>query len=87
MNGRDPLLEFERLVLRMRDDTPPAVNVAARVMLRVRAAEVASERTLRFVAVGSCVVTPVVALLGLQVLSNLSSSLEALFEIVPPIGL
>jgi len=87
MNDRDTLREFERLVLSMREDKPPAVNVTAKVMLRVRAAEIASDRTLRFVAVGSCVVTPLVAALGILMLSDLGSSLEALFEIVPPIGL
>lgn len=87
MNHRDPLIEFERLVLCMHEDSPPGIHVVPRVMLRVRAAEAASERTLRMVAVGSCVVTPLVAALGFQFLSNLGSSLEALFEIVPPIGL
>lgn len=86
MNIRDPLAEFERLVFCMREDRPPAIHVVPRVMMRVRAAEIASERTLRFVAVGSCVVTPLVAALGFQFLSNLGNSLEALFEIVPPIG-
>ncbi|MBX7258213.1 MAG: hypothetical protein K1Y02_17760 [Candidatus Hydrogenedentes bacterium] len=86
MGVHDPLADFERLAHCVREDRPPEIHVAPRVMMRVRAAEIASERTLRFVAVGSCVVTPLVAVLGLQLLSNLGSSLEALFEIVPPIG-
>jgi hypothetical protein len=87
MRNVDPLQEFEQLAARLKMDSPPPVRVVAQVMRRVRAAQGASERTLAFLAAGSCVAAIVVVMVGLSLLSELTDPLEALFEIVPPIGL
>jgi hypothetical protein len=93
MTNIDPLEEFERLSARLKADQPPAVHVAHQVIHRIRAAEpaaaaaVASERTLAFMALGSCAAAATVVMVGLSWLSELADPLGALFEIVPPIGL
>lgn len=83
----EPLLEFERLTARLKEDAPPSVHVMPQVMRRVRAARVASERTLALLAAGSCVLAATVAVVGLSLLSEVTDALEGVFQIVPPIGL
>ena len=87
MNKPDPLERFERLLPLLREDAPPRVHVAPEVMRRIRSVRATSERTLEFLAAGSCVAALLTALAGFSLLSEMSDPLEALFQIVPPIGL
>jgi hypothetical protein len=81
------LQDFERLAANLKDDGPPSIRVAPQVMRRVRAAEVSSQRTLALLAGVSCAVAMVVTAVGVSLLMQVTDPLEALFEIVPPIGL
>jgi len=87
MEPRDCLRRFEELAVRIQGDAPPRVHVASRVMRRIRTTRPAADRTLAFLAAGSCVAALVVAVTGLWLLSELSDPLEALLEVMPPIGL
>ena len=87
MRNVDPLQEFEQLTARLKEDAPPSVRVAPQVMRRVRAVEAASERTLALLAAGACVTAIVVVVVGISLLSQLPDPMEAIFQIVPPIGL
>ncbi len=90
MKRIDPLERFERLCCLLVDDKPPAVRVAARVLTLIRVGERASyrtsDRTLEAMAAMSFVLAMVVALLGFVQLPEATSSLDAIFQIVPPIG-
>ena len=87
MKTVDPLQTFEQLTIRLKDDAPPRVHIAPRVLRRIRAIEASSSRVLEFLAAGSCAAAVVVAAVGLSLLPELTDPLEALFQIVPPIGL
>lgn len=86
MNSNDPLQVFEALAARSKDD-PPLVHVVPHVMRRIRATRTASEQTLAFLAAGSFITAVVAVVVGLSLLTQLSDPLEAIFQIVPPIGL
>ena len=99
MTNVDPLQDFERLAARVKDMPPPSIHVVPQVtqmiswkssaMRRVHAAEVSSQRTLAFLAGVSCAAAMVVTAVGAYflMLMQVTDPLEALFEIVPPIGL
>lgn len=87
MNKQDPLERFERLIPLLQEDAPPRVHVASQVMRRIRGVRATSERTLEYLAAGSCVAAFLTVLAGLSLLSEMGDPLEALFQIVPPIGL
>ena len=87
MKNVDALQRFEKLAGRLKEDVPPRVHVVPQVMRRIHAVRAASERTLEFLAAGSCVAAIMAVLLGYSMLSQLTDPLEAIFQIVPPIGL
>ncbi len=90
MKKIDRLLKFEQLCSCLIDDRPPSVHIASRVMTLIRVGEQAtfrtSERTLEAMAATSFVLAMAVALLGFTQLSQAGGPLDALFQIVPPIG-
>jgi hypothetical protein len=87
MKNLDPLVRFEEMTARLQEDPPPRVHVVPQVLRRIRAVRETSERTLEFLAAGSCVAAILAVLVGFSMLSQLSDPLEAIFQIVPPIGL
>lgn len=87
MNGTNPLDDFEALARNLKLETPPQVRVAAQVMRRVHMLRVKPERTLEWMAMGSCAATFVAVLVGYSLLSGSSTSLAAILQIMPPIGL
>lgn len=87
MSIRDPLVDFERLALSAREDRPPVVRVAPRVLRRIREVQTATDRTLALFAAGSCLTAVAVLIVGLSLLSQAGDPLEMVFQVVPPIGL
>lgn len=80
--------DAERLAALLKEDKPPAVHVAPRVIFRLRKAENVAERTLALLAAGSCAAAALaVAAFEFTHLLYVSDPFEALFQIVPPIGL
>lgn len=86
MKRRDVLQDFERLAIGLDDPVPP-VHVAPQVLHRIRRAQCAAERTWTFLAAGSCFAALMIALIGFSLLLPANDSMEAILDIVPPIGL
>jgi hypothetical protein len=87
MKNMDPLERFERLAPRLAEDAPPPVHVVHQVMRRIRLTRTKTERTLEFLTAGSCAAALIVVLFGFSILTQLGDPLDAIFDIVPPIGL
>lgn len=87
MSEEELLERFERLARASRAIPPQDIHAAPGVMRRIRIAETQSREALAFIALGSFVTAVAVCVFGLAHFSEVADPLEALLQLVPPIGL
>lgn len=87
MYNGDPLTRFAAHVTRCAPSMPPRLSVAPQVLFRIRGLRTGRDRTLTLMAAASCCAAIVVVLAGMRFMPVDAGAIEAIFEIVPPIGL